>query len=277
MQIPVQGDPEFLTTGFGARFLLAYPPAEPIFWNFNEPDEAALLSYERLIDKILSYRQRFTAEKPGIITLTPDARELIFYFQHQQAQESIYISDGNVRYVLNKAGMHAARLCLVLHIIECAENDIDPLTPVSEGTMQQAIILAKWFLNEAYRIYAMFRCYETEMPTDNDEAAIIAKIERQGGEATIRQLKDGIRKYHIQGGSGALEQKLRDMVGAGRLSSRYEIAGNGRTVEYFSIPTVPTIPVPTIPTAATVPGILSISAVPTVPTIPVPTIFPGKN
>jgi len=185
----IKSEPDFLTTGFGARFLMAYPPAEPILWNSNEPDVDAVSSYAALIDRILSYRLKFRPDEPGIITLTPEAKELIFDFQNRHASESLNVSDGGVRTVMNKAGMHAARLCLNLHIIEHAEKDMDPLTPVSPETMQRALSLTEWFLNEAYRIYAMLRQKEQ---VDSEADIIYAKIKQHGGESTVRKLKDSI-------------------------------------------------------------------------------------
>jgi hypothetical protein len=177
--------------------------------------------------------------------LTKEAKQMIYQFQNQQAHKSLGISDGNARYVFNKAGMHAARLCFVLHIVKCAETGIHPLASVSEETMRQALILTEWFLNEAERVYAMLRSREGTSE-DRDATLILTKIQQLGGEATVGMLKDRIAKYHCKGGAEALERKLREMVKSGSLVVRHEIAGNGRAVEYFHIPVIPTIPIPAI-------------------------------
>jgi hypothetical protein len=120
----IKDEPEFLTTGFGARFLMIYPPTDPICWNDREVNSTVQETYKELIDALLQYRKHYTPDEPGIVTFTQEAKTLIFDFQNQHAIDSVRIDDGNVRYVENKAGMHAARLCLNLHVIKCIENGI---------------------------------------------------------------------------------------------------------------------------------------------------------
>jgi hypothetical protein len=227
----LRSEPEFLTTGFGARFLMVYPPAEPIRWNRNIVNSTVLSSYEGLIETLLRYRENFIPDEPGIIPMTSEATKLIFDFQNRHADESLSIADGNVRYMENKAGMHCARLALVLHVVKCVETDIDPLSPGTPETMRQAIALTEWFLNEAHRIYAMLK--GDEEPVDRETAIILSKIREHGGESTVRKMKDGIGKYHNKGGAENLERKLREMVKNGVLAVRHETASNGRDVEYF--------------------------------------------
>jgi hypothetical protein len=250
-----QQESEFLTTGFMARFLMVYPPQEPICWNENEPSPMALTAYERLFYKIISYRTAYTPDKPGIIPLTSEAKSMLLKFQHQKANESVIVSDSNVRYVLNKAGMHAARLCLNLHIVKCAETGLHPLAAVSEETMQQALTLTQWFLNEAERIYAMLRSHTAGSWGDQEAMRIIVKIKTLGGEATASQLKNSIALYHRKGGMDKLKSKLNEMLAAGALTVRQGSASNGRKIDFFSIPTIPAIPIPPIPTIPTIPAV----------------------
>jgi hypothetical protein len=237
----VHSEPEFLTTGFGARFLMVYPPAKPIRWNHNVVDSAVLSSYDRLIETLVQHRKKYTHGNPGIVNMTPEAIALIFEFQNRHADEVVGIADGNIRYVKNKAGMHCARLALNLHVIHCAENSIDILSPITADTMQQAITLTEWFLNEAHRIYAMFAGKDEVM--DREAKAILSKISELGGEAQNRDLRN-IANYSKKGGGDRLEQKLHGMVEAGLLTVRYGMAKNNRQVKYYSIvppPTAPTI------------------------------------
>ena len=100
--------------------------------------------------------------------------------------------------------------------------------------MLQAIALTEWFLNEAHRIYAMFNG-QGELPVNREESIILTKIRECGGEATTRQLKDRIFKYHQKGGAEALAVELLRIVEVGILSVRCETASNGRNVETFCI------------------------------------------
>ncbi|MCL2347655.1 MAG: DUF3987 domain-containing protein [Planctomycetaceae bacterium] len=227
-------DPAFLSSGFVARLLMAYPPQEALYWNHNVADPEALSSYEQLIRKIVAYRESISPDDPGIVRLTAEADRLIFDFQNRQADETLEVQDGNVRYALNKAGMHAARLALVLHVVECFEKDFTLPSRVSEKMMQRAISIAEWFLNEAHRIYAMLAGREES--ATSEKTIILTKIRLFNGEVTVRKLQSSMRKYRSKGGAEELTRKLQKMIEDGLLTSRHEKADNGRTVEWFCIP-----------------------------------------
>jgi|GEM_PF-3227980 len=220
-------EPDFLATGFGARFLMTYPPSIPIYWNHNEIADDVLSPYEELLDKLVACRESFTPDAPGIVRLTPGAGRLIFDFQNRQADKTLNILDGNVRYVFNKAGMHAARLALVLHVVECLEKGFDSRTKISPETMQHAITLTKWFLNEARLIYAMLAKESTSGKKLEvcDELLLIAKIQQKGGKTTFRELRkkfSSTSKYRQPGGAEELDRKLREMEKAGLLVIQHE-------------------------------------------------------
>ena len=236
----IKRDPEFLTTGFGARFLMAFPPAEPIFWNDHTADPAVLSSYEGLINQILDYRGYLTPDNPGVVKLSPEAWTLIRDFQNQQANETLSESNGGVISALNKAGMHCARIALNLHVIEhAARGGIVPsYEHVSEDTMRKAIALTTWFLNEAFRVYAMF---DGTGVSDNRAAMKVeAKIRQLGGRVTLRELHSGIALFRGMK-ADAVKNSLQAMVDAGVLSIQTEMAKNGREVEYYTLSTLSTL------------------------------------
>jgi len=72
--------------------------------------------------------------------------------------------------------------------------------------------------------------------SDLDAADILAKIRKLDGEASVRQLQQGIRKFRDEDDADRLRQKLREMVNAGLVESESKPAKNGRMVEYFCIP-----------------------------------------
>ena len=189
--------------------------------------------YALLIDMLLNLRDRFTPDEPGIVRLIPEAHKLIIEFQNQRAIDSLGIADKNIRCVENKAGMHCARLCLVLHVIKCVENDVDPLSPVTAETMEQAIILAEWFLNEAHRIYAMFA--GKEEPRDDLALIITTIIRKCGGEARIADFRNRSRRIKKFVKTEALKAKLQEMLNAGLLDVRV----GERNVLFYSISNTP--------------------------------------
>jgi len=209
----IKCESEFLTTGFGARFLMTYSQKHPILWNDNVVDSAAEKSYEELIGKLLSYRKVYAANRPGIVTLTPEAKALIVDFQHQQAYESLDVSDAGMDTFLNKAAIHAARICLNLHVVKCAENDIDPATePVSAETMQQAIALTEWFLNETYRLYAMFAGEAVDGELTVDQRKVMTLLRSRNDPMTANEMRGASRPVQkIEN----LESVLQSLIDAG--------------------------------------------------------------
>jgi len=189
--------------------------------------------YEQLFERLVRNRKSINPDEPDIVRLTVGADRLIFDFQHQQADEVSLMEDGNIRYVLNKAGMHAARLALVLHIVECFEGKFPLPSSVSKETMSRAIVLTEWFLNESHRIYAMLDGREKSV---NKEAEIIlAKIGKLGGKATWNDLRDRTKMYHHKGGTQNLKEKLAEMVEAGQLDRFLETDEDGDEVEFFAV------------------------------------------
>ena len=226
-------EPDFMATGFGSRFLMVYPPSVPIKWNRKFVDEDVQSSYEQLIKRLIQNRNSINPDDPDIVRLSFSADRLIFDFQNRQADEVPHIKDDNVRYVFNKAGMHAARLALVLHVVECFERKFMLPSSVSKDTMRRAIVLTEWFLNESHRIYALLSGREESV--DKEAEIILAKIYKHGGKVTAHDLRHGTKKYHQRGGTQSLKEKLAKMVEAGQIDRLLETDEQGEEVEYLTI------------------------------------------
>jgi hypothetical protein len=166
--------------------------------------------------------------------LSPEAWDLIVDFQHRQAAKIPSISNAATATVLNKAGMHCARLALNLHVIKYAtlSNFDSQRTVIPDHTMIEAIELTEWFINEACRLYAMFD--GSDPPDDCEAMKVKAKISRLGGKATSRELHSGIAFFRNMNADDVKNQ-LNGMVDAGILSVHTETAKNGRVVEYYVI------------------------------------------
>jgi hypothetical protein len=231
----VRSEPEFMMTGFGARFLMVYPPAEPIRWNRKVADSTVLSSYEGLIETLLRYREQFTPDEPGIVSMTPEATSLIFGFQNRHAADSLDIADGNVRYVENKAGMHWARLALVLHVVDCIENGFDPIEPLPPETMRKAITLTEWFLNEAHRIYHFLVGRTVENTLSADQREVLEVLRRIGKPATERDVKRHCTKIRVEWESGKLEKVLIELLKLDRVTRQSEDGKGNRGATWWQV------------------------------------------
>jgi hypothetical protein len=118
----------------------------------------------------------------------------------------------------------------------------DPLTPVPIETMQQAIALTEWFLNEAHRVYEMLHekfLAEDDAETNSETVDKVARIiiliiKKCGGEARIKKFRESSNHIHKVMNAKELKQKLDEMVKLGVLTVRYE-RRKGRDVAYYSI------------------------------------------
>ena len=132
--------------------------------------------------------------------------------------------------------MHAARLCLNLHVVECVECGVDPLTPVSLETMQRAIVLTEWFLSESSRIYDMFGGVEeakVEMPT----AAVLNAIRQKGviTKAKLHNLQVFKKSPHP---AALIDHTLDELLSAGVIMREFDKSPNGgRGKEVFMFST----------------------------------------
>ena len=149
---------DFLTSGFGARFLMVMPVKEPVCWNLRiEPDMGITAGWNSLIETILSERETAIVDgevEPLYFGIEKAGQRTIETFQNRHARNGVF-EQGAVEAALNKAGMLAARIALVLHIAELAENGISfsEKPAISEKTIENACRLVDWYLAETFRIY----------------------------------------------------------------------------------------------------------------------------
>lgn len=139
-------------TGFLARFLIAWPattmgtrafveppPAWPMRDRFRHRLTAILNSPQPIVDREL---------KPNMLTLTTGAKAAWVAFHNEiESQLGLTGSYHAVCDVASKAADNAVRIAALFHVLE-GETDA-----VSEKHMVGASRIARWHLNESYRLY----------------------------------------------------------------------------------------------------------------------------
>jgi hypothetical protein len=141
LQEIVKFDPGFFTSGFGARWLMVYPPKDMPPLEPDEVDQAVKDDYSNLLDELLKYRIDITPDNSEIvettISLTGEAYTLLASFQHAKVEVWHGLSDNdNLQSAISKALSHCARLCLTLHVVKCVESKIPPASPITPETMR---------------------------------------------------------------------------------------------------------------------------------------------
>jgi hypothetical protein len=240
-------NPEYLHSGFIARFLLAMPPVAPIFLNHNVIPQSALSGWEWFLKSILQQRESAISEDgkqtPHVFPIEKAAWEILTEYQHRHAILAVGGNDSESA-VEGKFGTNTARIALILHVVKMLEAG-EPLsyhTPVSGETMESACILAEWFTDESKRIYAELAGGTTERTLTPEQREVMAVLERTGTAMTTREIKRGSRPCQRLDDENRLDPTLSELVRMGKIRDKFR-TGDGMkdsAIEY-EISTVDTV------------------------------------
>jgi hypothetical protein len=200
-------------SGLAARLLLAYPPRTAKRWTDAEIDPATEAAVSRLLERLYALESAVDEEgrlRPVLAKLSSEAKELWkdYYNQHGAEQTEL---DGELAAAWSKLEEYAARLALVIHFARCAADDRSLVSSeeVDWASMAAGIRLANWFKGEARRVYRMLQ----ETPADTGLRRLEEWLERRGGSATARDVRQGCRWLRAP---GAAETVLHELVREGR-------------------------------------------------------------
>lgn len=202
-------------TGFLARFLIAWPETAMGTRSFIEPPAAWPMRdrFRQRIADILNSPQPIVDRelKPNMLTLTMEAKAAWVAFHDEiEFQLGLTGSYHAVCDVASKAADNAVRIAALFHVLE---GDIGA---ISEAHMVGANRIARWHLNESYRLYGGLT-----VPQELDAAAklndwLVAhckkeKVEKIGFTDLMQRGPNGLRKKHM------LEPVIEQLVGLGRV------------------------------------------------------------
>ena len=245
----IQKRPDFIDTGFGSRLLFVMPQKEPVEWNENIPDASIVDAYEGLIDGILADRENaliqddtginaFARVEPFVFPLSIAARRVLFDFQKRYARQAHY-EDTAKAAAMHKAGRIAARLCLTLHCVRAIEmtGHLRGLPDISEGTAENAVVLASWFIHESERVYAMLAGARVADELTDERRAVMRVLQRKDKPMTsneIRFASNATKEMSIDN----IEQMLRELIKLGRVvaQERQQEKGKGRPATEYKMP-----------------------------------------
>lgn len=214
---------EHRENGLAARLLLTCPPRKPKRWteaDVNADTEAAVaMVFDRLYALTMEADDAGD-EQPRRLTLADDARVAWETFYNEHASEQVNLS-GDEAAAWSKLEGYAARLALVVHLTRWAAGDATLRDParVDEASIAAGVVLARWFGDEARRVYAIL----AESDDDREARRLVEWIERKGGTVTARDLTHGVRAY--RGNPDAAERALSALVEAG--IGRWEVNAHG--------------------------------------------------
>jgi hypothetical protein len=235
-------------SGMAARLLYAMPPRKPKQWTDADLDASTEAAVAAVFDRLYGLTHETTDEgdeKPRVLPLTDDGKRAWVTFYNEHATEQVELS-GDLSAAWSKLEGYAARLALVIHLTRWAAGDATLIDParVDEASIAAGVVLARWFGDEARRVYTIL----SESDDDREARRLVEWIERKGGTVTARDLTHGIRAYRKN--PDAAERALFGLVeaGIGRWVLDDQSPKGGRPAQRFRL--VSTVTVTETPTNA---------------------------
>lgn len=200
-------------SGMAARLLFAMPPRKAKRWTEADVSATTEKAVATVFDRLYGLTPETGEdgdERPRLVTLADDGKRAWVAFYDQHAGEQVNLS-GDLSAAWSKLEGYAARLALVVHLTRWAAGDATLRDParVDEASIAAGVALARWFGNEARRVYAIL----SESDDDREARRLVEWIERKGGTVTVRDLTHGVRAYRND--PDAAERALSALVEAG--------------------------------------------------------------
>jgi hypothetical protein len=172
---------DFFERGLPARFLFAYPPFRQDLWSEATVADDLRMAMLELFEELWLLQPEHDENehsKPSLLPLGADAKSVFTAF-YDECGASAVGSGEHEEAAWCKLTGYSARLALVGQL---AHN---PQAEVSTGdVMQAACELARWFGNEAVRIYALL----AETREQREQRELIEFIERRLGAVYEREV-----------------------------------------------------------------------------------------
>jgi hypothetical protein len=178
---------EHFANGLAARLLVAMPPTKAKKWSESEIPYKVEKDLESVFEKLLKLEFKPSDDgesRPVDLGLTEDAKDLWIKFVNAHGIEQLEL-DEDLAAAWSKLEGYASRLALIFHLIRQAAGDPSLESPeyVDVHSMRAGIKLARWFGNEARRVYAVLR----ESDEDRAQRDALDRIRNLGGEVSVRR------------------------------------------------------------------------------------------
>jgi hypothetical protein len=204
---------EHLDHGLGARLILAMPPRREKHWTEARIPADVASAYEDLLVKLLALDgdQDDQGELiPAEVGLNQDAKPVWIRFYNGWAKLTA-AAEGDLASAYSKLEGMAARFTLLHHTVVELMAGRDGRADIGPESVKAGATLARWFGNEAHRIYSTL----SETPAERDVRQLIEWLQQRGGSVTARDLqRSNARKYpSSKAANAALEELVKNGLG----------------------------------------------------------------
>ena len=209
-----RGENEHVENGLLARLLLAWPPYTPKRWTEATIADRLRDEMKALFGCLVELEHDGEASddfQPVMLDLTPKALRTFQAFVNDHGKEQAGLP-APLKAAWSKLEGYAARLALVVHLVREASGDAGKV--VDAESIEAGIELARWFAEEAARIYAALGTAEDspEARAERSRQRLVEWIKRRGGRVSVRDVQAGHRQYKT---ADEAERALRELAAAG--------------------------------------------------------------
>jgi hypothetical protein len=211
---------EHRDNGLAARLLLACPPRKAKRWTEASVDAKTEAAVAAVFDRLFGLTMEVDPEsadplnpdlRPRLVRLADDGKAAWVRFYNEHAGEQMNLT-GDEAAAWSKLEGYAARLALVVHLIRWAAGDATLRDParVDEASIAAGMAMARWFGDEARRVYAIL----SESDYERQDRQLAELIRRMGGDVSGRELVQRSRMFKTVADAEAALSGLVE-VGAG--------------------------------------------------------------
>jgi hypothetical protein len=202
-------DRDAMAAGVGARFLMSAPPRRPRRWTEAEVSEELTDRYTKLLRGLLSLQlDSVSTRKPKILQLDVAAKSAFVEWVNAWGERQDAAQDAEAA-ALAKLEGYAARLALMHSVVSHVAMETDNIRAVGEQSIRAGICLAKWFANEALRVYHSLR----ESDDQRRLRELVEWVECRGGEVVPWKVSESMRTRYPTSADAELD--LEELVKAG--------------------------------------------------------------
>lgn len=214
-----------ISSGMLARFVFVIPTPRPKRWADFEMQPAVRSAMQDVISRLrlLDFEVDEKGEQqPVVLSLTDEARQRFANFVDAHGAETFFYGN-DLSAAWSKLEGYVLRFALVFHLARWASGDesCSESGPVGLDSIEHAIELARWFGDEAKRVYAEIGVGNGQMADgDHEDGRLPEHIERliewlrsKGGSATEREISRGPSRYRVR---KRLDDDCQELIAAGR-------------------------------------------------------------
>lgn len=143
-----------MSNGFIDRILFVYPDNPQIIrWTDDNADPQIISVWDTVINKLI-HKNITWDQGPSYVAFSREAQKTLCQWQNKIADKDDD-ADVCIKGIHAKLETYVIRFCLILHVLDCICNNINPFSDIMPEIVEKSISLFTYFENTALRARAL--------------------------------------------------------------------------------------------------------------------------